>query len=52
MAQRSNKDVYVLLAVIATIVVLAVAITWSRPDQPETPLDTETHTTPGSSATP
>lgn len=52
MDQRSNKDVYVILAVIAAIVVLAVAFTWSRDDRVEAPLDTEPRTAPAAISAP
>lgn len=49
---RGNKDVFVILAVIASVVVLAVVLTWTRGDQPEAPLDTDPNTSPAPTSTP
>lgn len=51
-SRDTRKDVLVILAVIATLVVLAVTFTWSRSEQPTPPLDTEIRTTPSTTMTP
>lgn len=46
--QRRNRDIWVILAVIALLVVAAVALVWTADDKPTVPLDTEPDTTPRS----